>query len=230
MVTSLRVRARATATSRAVTGQRPSTVRQVTAPVVVLNGGSSSGKTSIARCLQKLLGPTWMLLGVDDLIRALPRGDEIDELIGSQHGLGTPVGTQGSIQFGTDGSVSVGEDFRRAEASWYAGLAAIGRCATGLIVDEVFMGGRSSQERLATALSDLPVLWVGVRCEPDIATARERGRPDRVAGMARLQAERVHQGVVYDMVVDTTSTSASDCARAVVSRLRQVDTAQGQRQ
>lgn len=190
---------------------------------MVLNGGSSSGKSSIARCLQKLLGPTWLLLGVDDLVRALPGGDEIDELIGSQRGVGKPLGTQGSIQFGPDGSVTAGEDFRRAEAAWYAGLAAIGRCATGLIIDEVFMGGRSSQERLAMALSGLPVLWVGVRCEPDIATARERGRSDRVAGMARLQAERVHEGVVYDMVVDTTSTSAPDCARAIVSRLRQVD-------
>jgi chloramphenicol 3-O-phosphotransferase len=42
------------------------------APVVVLNGGSSSGKTSIARCLQRLPGPTWLILGVDDLVRALP--------------------------------------------------------------------------------------------------------------------------------------------------------------
>lgn len=184
-------------------------------PVVVLNGGSSSGKTSLARCLQHLLGPTWMTLGVDDLVRALPGGDEIDELIQGHHN----VDTEGPIAFGPDGSVAVREYFCRAEASWYAGLAAIGRCGTGLIYDEVFLGGRSSQDRLAAALSDLPVVWVGVRCDPDVAAERERARPDRVTGMARLQAERVHEDVVCDLVVDTTAASAADCARTVASHL-----------
>lgn len=166
-----------------------------------------------------MLGPTWLTLGVDDLIRALPGGDELDDLLVAQAGVGEPVGTEGSIRFAADGSIAVGEQFRRAEASWYAGLAAIGRCGTGLVIDEVFMGGRSSQERLAAALAGLPVVWVGVRCAPEVAAARERSRPDRVGGMAHRQAERVHEGVVYDLVVDTTASSTSDCARLVASRV-----------
>jgi chloramphenicol 3-O phosphotransferase len=129
------------------------------------------------------------------------------------------VGTEGPVEFGPDGSVAVGDGFRRAEASWYAGLAAIGRCGTGLIIDEVFMGGRSSQERLASALQGLPVVWVGVRCAPEVAEVRERSRADRVAGMARLQATRVHQGVAYDLIVDTTATSAAECARTIAAHL-----------
>ena len=39
--------------------------------VVVLNGGSSSGKTGIARCLQAILPQPWIGLGVDDLVDAL---------------------------------------------------------------------------------------------------------------------------------------------------------------
>ncbi len=129
------------------------------------------------------------------------------------------MGDQESIEFGADGSVNVGDDFRRAEASWYAGLEAIGRRGTGLIIDEVFTGGGSSQERLALALAGLPVVWIGVRCDPEVATARERGRSDRVGGMARLQAARVHEGVVYDLVIDTTAASATDCAKAIASHL-----------
>lgn len=98
------------------------------------------GKISIARCLQRLLGPTWMTLGDDDLVRALPGGDELDDLIRAQPDGSGPAGAPGSIEFGLDGCVTVGEDFRRAEASWYAGLAAMGRCGTGLILDEVFWG------------------------------------------------------------------------------------------
>jgi chloramphenicol 3-O phosphotransferase len=193
------------------------------APVIVLNGGSSSGKTSIARCIQRLLGPTWMTLGVDDLVRALPGGGEVDDLVRAQKDRDRHVGAQGPIEFEPDGSVTVGDDFRRAEASWYAGLAAIGRCGTGLIVDEVFIGGRSAQERLASALAGLPVAWVGVRCDPEVAAARERGRLDRVRGMAHLQAARVHDGVVYDLVVDTTAASAAACASAIASHLSALD-------
>jgi chloramphenicol 3-O phosphotransferase len=119
--------------------------------------------------------------------------------------------------------VTAGDDFRRAEASWYAGAAAIGRCGTGLILDEVFLGGRSSQERLTSALAGLPVVWIGVRCAPEVAAAREHDGPDRVGGMARLQAARVHEGVVYDLVVDTTAASAADCARTIASHLSALD-------
>ena len=174
------------------------------AAVIVLNGGSSSGKSSIARRLQDRLGPTWLTLGVDDLIRALPGGGE-------------PVGAGASIDFGADGSVTVNDDFRRAEVAWYEGLAAMARTGTGVIIDEVLMGGKSSQARLAATLSGLSVTWVGVRCDPDVAAARELTRPDRVVGMARFQAERVHDGVQYDLVVDTTGNTAADCATFVAA-------------
>jgi chloramphenicol 3-O phosphotransferase len=73
---------------------------------IVLNGGSSSGKSSLARCLQSRLGPGWLTLGVDDLIRALQGGDE-------------PNGAQPSFDFLADASISVSDDFCRAEAAWY---------------------------------------------------------------------------------------------------------------
>jgi chloramphenicol 3-O phosphotransferase len=81
------------------------------------------------------------------------------------------------------------------------------------------MGGRSAQERLAAALSCVPVVWVGVQCDPDVAEARERARPDRVPGMARLQAGRVHEGVVYDLVGGSAAANTADCATAVASHL-----------
>jgi chloramphenicol 3-O phosphotransferase len=87
-----------------------------------------------------------------------------------------------------------------------------------MVIDEVFMGGRSAQERLAAALF-VPAAWVGVQCDPDVAEARERVRLDRVAGMARLQAGRVYEGVVYDLVVGSVAANAADCANAVASHL-----------
>jgi chloramphenicol 3-O phosphotransferase len=125
--------------------------------------------------------------------------------------------------FAPDGSISVAEKFRKAEESWYEGLAAIARAGTGVVVDEVFLDGGQSQVRLHTALNGLDVLWVGVRCEPGIAETRELERNDRVLGMARSQAERVHDGVSYDIVVDTSHVSSAECARAIVATTMRSD-------
>jgi chloramphenicol 3-O phosphotransferase len=182
------------------------TVTGVNVDVIVLNGGSSSGKSSLAICLQTRLSGTWLRLGIDDLIRALSHGPS-DATAG------------GSMEFKPGGSIAIGPGFRQAAASWYRGLAAIARAGTSVIADEVFLDGRYSQDRLQTALEGLAVAWVGVRCDPAIAEAREVRRLDRFRGIARDQAERVHAGVSYDIEVDTTDTSTSDCASWILAKL-----------
>jgi chloramphenicol 3-O phosphotransferase len=182
------------------------TVPAVGVDVIVLNGGSSSGKSSLAICLQKRLAGTWLTLGIDDLIRALSQGP-------------TDTTAAGSMEFKADGSIVIRQTFRNAEASWYEGLAAIARAGTGVIVDEVFLDGADSQARLQTSLEGLAVVWVGVRCHPAIAEGRERRRPDRMKGLARDQAERVHEGVSYDIVVDTTETPTAGCATLIAATL-----------
>ncbi|MFI9787110.1 chloramphenicol phosphotransferase CPT [Kitasatospora sp. NPDC051984] len=176
----------------------------MTIRVIVLNGGSSSGKSSIARALQAQLPEPWLTFGIDGLIEAMP-----PELLAGDAG----------IELGGDGTVTVGDTFRRLEAAWMAGVAATVRAGAGVIVDDVFLSGSESQQRWREALLGLDVLWIGVRCDPAEAALRERARPDRTTGMAEDQAERVHQGVHYDLEVDTTRTRPTECARAITERL-----------
>lgn len=178
--------------------------------VIVLNGGSSSGKSSIATCLQQRLEGTWLTLGIDDLIRGMSHGPA-----------DTTAG--GTLEFTSDGSVVVGAAFRRAETAWSEGLAAMARAGTSLIIDEVFLGGGESQARLRIALKGLSVIWVGVQCQPAVAEARELQRADRNIGMARHQAELVHRGVEYDVVVDTSETTPDECTAAIVAWLTEHD-------
>ncbi|OLZ43755.1 chloramphenicol phosphotransferase [Amycolatopsis coloradensis] len=166
-----------------------------------MNGGSSSGKSGIARCLQAVLPDPWLTLGVDTLIDAMP-GDVDD-----------------GISFASDGGVGVGAGFRRIEDAWMAGVAAMVRAGARVIVDDAFLGGAESQRRWRDAFDGLEVLWVGVRCDGAVAAGREMARGDRVAGMAESQAEAVHRGVVYDLEVDTGSAEALACAREIASRV-----------
>jgi chloramphenicol 3-O phosphotransferase len=177
----------------------------VATQVIVLNGGSSSGKSGIARCLQTVLPNPWLALGVDTFIQAMPASMQA---------------SAAGIEFGPDGEVVVGPEFRALEAAWIEGVATMARAGARAILDEVFLGGGVSQQRWQQALTGLQVLWVGVRCEAAVAAAREVARGDRVAGMAESQAEAVHHGVVYDQEVDTTNTESLNCARIIAASVR----------
>jgi chloramphenicol 3-O phosphotransferase len=180
----------------------PGRTGRVTTQVIVLNGGSSSGKTGIARCLQAILPLTWISVSVDDLLDALP-----PSLMDSSSGIG----------LGQRGEVTIGDGFREIEAAWMTGVAAMARAGARVIIDDVFLSGAAAQERIRSHLDGLGVLWVGVRCDPTIASGREIARGDRMTGMAVSQAEIVHQGVVYDIEVDTSHTESLDCARAIAA-------------
>jgi chloramphenicol 3-O phosphotransferase len=170
--------------------------------VIVLNGGSSAGKSGIARCLQSVMPDPWLTLGTDKLIEAMP--------------ILSPTAATG-IKFEPDGEVVVKPEFRVVEAAWMAGVAAMARAGTGVILDEVLLSGEAGQQRWNAALAGLSVFWVGVRCDRVIAAAREVARGDRIPGMAVSQAQRVHQGVVYDLEVDTSHTEALECARIIAA-------------
>lgn len=167
--------------------------------VIVLNGGSSSGKSGIARCLQAVLPEPWLTLGVDTLIQAMPP-------------------TNSGIDFAADGTIDVGPGFARMELAWMAGVAAMVRAGARVIVDDVLLSGAASRRRWEDALDGLDVLWVGVRCAAEVAEARELARGDRIIGMARSQADVVHTGMTYDVEVDTAGTEALACARLIAAR------------
>ena len=168
--------------------------------VIVLNGGSTSGKSSIARALQDVLPGIWLTFGTDVLAESLPgKGDD----------------PRSGLVLEPDGTVTVKPEFRAVEEIWYRGLAAMASRGAFLILDEVFLSGGAGQQRLRTLLGDVDVLWAGVHCDPQVAAGREAFRPDRVRGMAISQAVAVHAGVVYDVEVDTTDCSAIACARRI---------------
>ncbi|MDG5801832.1 chloramphenicol phosphotransferase CPT [Streptomyces ossamyceticus] len=172
--------------------------------MIILNGGSSSGKSAIARSLQSVLPDPWLAFSVDTLVDAMP-----ERMRSSDEG----------IDFAEDGAVSTGADFQVLDAAWAAGIAAMVRAGARVVVDDVFLGGAASQRRWRDAVGDLPVLWVGVHCDSAVATAREAARGDRPHGMAALQATLVHKDVTYDLEIDTTHTAPLACAHTIAARL-----------
>ncbi|MEU6415428.1 chloramphenicol phosphotransferase CPT [Microbispora sp. NPDC046933] len=176
----------------------------MTTQVIVLNGGSSAGKSEIVRHLQAVLPQPWLAFGVDSLIEAMPRSMQASDA---------------GIEFAPDGGVNVGPEFMALQSAWMKGLAAMARAGARVVIDDVFLGGAATQQRWRRVLGGLDVLWVGVRCDSAVAAERERARGDRVPGMAVTQAKVVHEGVVYDLEVDTTHTESTTCAEIIADRV-----------
>src|SRR5258705_12752972 len=78
----------------------------VTTRLIVLNGGSSSGKSGIVRCLQAILPDPWLAFGVDSFVDAMPAAIRASDA---------------GIEFGPNGEVVVGPMFRMLEAGWMEG-------------------------------------------------------------------------------------------------------------
>jgi chloramphenicol 3-O phosphotransferase len=64
-------------------------------------------------------------------------------------------------------------------------------------------------------------LLVGVFCTDDELARREQSRGHR-PGLARWSARRAHDGMRYDLTVDTTSTGPEEAAAEIARALRSI--------
>jgi chloramphenicol 3-O phosphotransferase len=182
--------------------------------LLALNGGSSAGKTTLARKLQSSLDGSWLLMGIDLLMWTLPA---------------EMVGDPGGIQI-IDGEIQRGAEFMRLYAGFQRAVASLVSSGMDVILDEVLLDGIEDQHRWDEALGDLPACWVAVHCDPDTAGVREQERGDRPLGIARTQAASVHRGVRYDIELDTSVMSVVDSVTMLTDGVRQrwsISSAQG---
>ncbi|WP_129311406.1 AAA family ATPase [Streptomyces sp. L2] len=161
--------------------------------VVLLNGTSSSGKSSIARELLGMLEGSWFHLPVD-AFHAL-RG-------------GSPLADE-DVQAEIDRTA---KGFHRA----VAGMAAGGN---NLVVDYPL----SRRWRLLDLLDLLvpeDTVLVAVRCPLPELERRETERGDRQPGLAATQYDHVHSHGTHDIDVDTSRETPAACARRIGDHLR----------
>jgi chloramphenicol 3-O phosphotransferase len=176
--------------------------------IILLNGSSSSGKSTIARSLQRRIEPQPVLIGLDSFVF----GHLPPAWLDSPYGCSFTEAADGSVHLSLgEGGLALAKAFHRA-------VIALADCGLSVIVDDVLFEDWLLQDWLeATRMHE--VYFVGVRCDLAEAERREVERGDRRPGQARSHFEKVHAHGIYDAIVDTTSTSPRVCAQDLVSRL-----------
>lgn len=162
--------------------------------IILLNGISSSGKTSISRVLQQTMDVPYLQVSIDTFEDMLPN------------------------RYNEEGLFAWEGLFRTMLAGFHRSIAAMAGVGNNLIVDHVMVSREGWPSTLADCLTVLelfPVYFVGVHCSLEEAVRRERERGDRFVGTAARQYPRVHRHNLYDVQVDTTHTSPEACAEQI---------------
>ena len=181
--------------------------------VIVLNGTSSAGKSTLSRALQARLDGAWLGIGIDTVVFALPKAyldlplwGEVFRYVPAEPGSPAPF------------RIVTGELGHRLVDGLHGMVASLAGAGLSVIVDHVLLEPGWLPD-LATRLRDHEVLFVGVRCPLETVVRREAERKDRTIGQAAAMFDVVHRAGGYDLEVDTSVLTPSECAAAIESRL-----------
>jgi chloramphenicol 3-O phosphotransferase len=171
-------------------GMRPALevcVLSTTVPtIILLNGASSAGKTSLCKQLQIVLDEPYMHLQEDAFV------------FNTYH--------ERWIQPGPGERI-----FAMTMLAYYRSIRACVSAGHNLLVDTGFYSA-DLVHQCVRELHDLPIWLVGVHCSLAELERREQARGDRQAGIAREQFYTIHTHVAYDIEVDTSDASFEVCA------------------
>jgi chloramphenicol 3-O phosphotransferase len=177
--------------------------------VIVLNGTSSAGKSTLTRALQSRLEGPWLGIGIDTVVFALPTTylnppgwAEVFRYVPAEPGSDAPF------------RIETGDLGHRLVEGMHRMVASLADAGLSVIVDHVLLEPEWLPD-LASRLAGHEVLFVGVRCPLDVVVAREAGRRDRTIGQAAAQFEVVHRAAGYDLEVDTSVLSADAAAERI---------------
>jgi chloramphenicol 3-O phosphotransferase len=184
-----------------------------TGSVIVLNGPSSSGKTTLAAALQRRFaadGECWFIYAMDDYFAKVP----FDWVTAGKHvGAHADEGVVLEIVDGTF-RMRMGPIGRRVLVAWRGAVGSAARAGLNVIADDVVLTEEEWRGWQAE-LDGLDTHWVRVQIALDVLEAREQARSNRMLGHARSQYEDVYRYPTYDSEVDT-GTLDPDAAAAVV--------------
>ena len=162
--------------------------------IILLNGPSSAGKSTLGRVLQEVYDGTacYLFYSVDFFLLMCPERMKTD------------------IDYWTEEEKKIIEGFHRAVAGY---LTAGNR----IILDHVLLK-KEWVDAFDRLFASYLVLKVGLTCPLEILKQREKERKDRPHGMAEKQHQIVHEHIKYDLLIDTSILNPHDAALKIKER------------
>jgi len=162
--------------------------------IILLNGASSSGKSTLANALQAQMAEPFWHISIDHLLAA---------------------GVLPQLR------IDSGEfPWQQARPAFFDGfhrcIPALADAGNNLIVEHI-VETEAWMRKLLNLLEHLDVFFVGVHCPLLELERRERARGDRRIGEARADFETAHTFVSYDFEVNTTVSVDSNVVELIAA-------------
>jgi chloramphenicol 3-O phosphotransferase len=160
--------------------------------IILLNGASSSGKSTLARMLQAKMDRPFWHVSIDHLRDAgvLP----LDRI------------KKGDFEW-----AAMREAFFEG---YHRSLAAYAQAGNHLIVEHI-VETNAWLQRMVALSEPYDVFFVGLHCPLDELERRERRRGDRALGDARRDFSCVHDHALYDLELDSTQSAQRNAERLI---------------
>lgn len=166
--------------------------------IILLNGASSSGKTSILKSIQNTFEEPYIDAGIDKFIWMMPKRYLDRPLWDDVLGLAVEAGESGRILF----------------KGMHHAIAALANNGLNVAADHVLVE-KNWWVECASLFHNLPAYLVQVYCPLDVLELREKQRTDRTLGQARAQFSLVHRYDACDLQIDTSLLSVEECTAAI---------------
>jgi chloramphenicol 3-O phosphotransferase len=176
------------------TGGATGRSKRMAGRIILLNGASSAGKSTLARALQAELQEPFWHFSIDHLWAA-------DILPGNR------------IRSGEFPWSALRPDFFEG---FHRCLPALADAGNNLIVDYI-VESAASMQRLLALLGHLDVFFVGVHCPVAELERRELARGDRRIGEARADFEITHTFGIYDFEIQPMDSPGNGAAEVIAA-------------
>ena len=178
------------------------------AKVIILNGVSSAGKTSLAHAIQQEARSTFLHVEMDAFISFLPNGHEFKPEWFKLERIDSEFGKLPRISNGQRG-----EALLRVMRSFVMEAAISG---LDLVVDEVCHLKEVTDYRSRIPNAHIVKVFAPLA----VIEEREKARGDRLIGLAREQSMNLHDRIDYDAEVDTSAAPPQELAAQLLEAFK----------
>ncbi|WP_454780964.1 phosphotransferase-like protein [Legionella sp. WA2022007384] len=189
--------------------------------IILLNGSSSSGKTSTCRALQDMMEEQYVLLGLDVYSQATPPKQNNMATIESRYFSAEKYLKDGLEYY----NISTGPLLDKVICASFSSIAAYLDVGINVISDQLFWSPLWFQAAL-NAFIPYKVFFVGLFVSDAEGLRRELQRSQaagahdiqgngRPGGWNRTSALVTHQNMIYDFSIDNTHLSIQETAKRI---------------
>jgi chloramphenicol 3-O phosphotransferase len=184
--------------------------------VIILNGPSSVGKSSIIKAFQAQQKSPWLATGIDHLYVGVIPPHWLDDKP-EHHAIMTIKTTED--QEGKTVHAVFGPEGRKVIKGMHRAIAAYAQAGNNVIVDYIKYEPEWLED-FQKALNGIKTMWVKVTAPLDTIIKREKERGTSPEGHARSHYHTVHENMPYNLTVNTDKLTPDESAQKISAALK----------